>query len=73
MAGILVAVLVLASVGCFAVVVMMRRVHDEISPTIREFAELRGALAPAAATVRTDADQLHARLASREAARETGR
>jgi len=73
MAGIWVGVLLLAAFGCGALVVMMRRVHDEISPTIRAFAELRGALAPVVATVRSDAEQLDARLAVRGAAREPGR
>jgi len=52
---------------------MMRRVHDEISPTIRAFAELRGALAPVVSTVHADTDRLNARLATRDAAREPGR
>ena len=73
MAGIWVAVLLIATVGCVAVVFMMRRVHDEISPTIRAFAELRGALAPVVSTVHADTDRLNARLATRDAAREPGR
>ena len=73
MAGIWAGVLLLAVLGCVALLVMLRRVHDEISPTIRAFAELRGALAPVVSTVHADTDRLNARLATRDAAREPGR
>lgn len=52
------AIAVLAALGAIALVVSTRRVRDEVTLTVRAFAELRSALAPASLAVRDQAAAL---------------
>lgn len=54
-------VAVLAAVGGVALVLATRRVRDEVTLTVRAFAELRSALAPATVAVRDEAAALRER------------
>ncbi|MBM3674333.1 MAG: hypothetical protein FJW88_05155 [Actinobacteria bacterium] len=54
-------VAVLAALGSVALVLAARRVRDEVTLTVRAFAELRSALAPATFAVRDEAVALRER------------
>jgi len=60
---------VLALGGALAVARSVRRLRDELVPTLDAFGDLRGALVPVTAAVASDAERLRQRLAEREAGR----
>lgn len=63
MSVLLLAFLVTAILSIVAAVFALRRVHDELGPTIRAFEHFRSALEPAVAGLRSDANATRRRLA----------
>ena len=53
---------VLVALGAGLVAWLTRRVHDEIAPTVRAFAEFRAALTPSVIELRHEQDLVRARI-----------
>ena len=55
-------VVVMAALGAGLVAWLTRRVHDEIDPTVRAFAEFRAALTPSVVELRSEQHLVRARI-----------
>ena len=65
MSQVWIAIAIVAALGAVALVRSLRRVRDEVGPTIEAFADLRAALRPAIAAVRVESAAVHRRLERR--------